>query len=150
MLKGAGGTSGGFGLFFIGLIMMCGGFYMLLNAITVTSSFGMGMRLYGFSAMGSSFNITTGMIMIPFMFGVGLIFYNGRNVLGWILTLGSITALIFGVISSIRFSMRTMTSFDLIVILVLAIGGLGLFLRSLKALDKALPDEPEEKLINKK
>ncbi|MCG7530633.1 hypothetical protein MHM98_04585 [Psychrobium sp. MM17-31] len=149
MLKGAGGTSGGFGLFFIGLIMMCGGFYMLLNAITVTSSFGMGMRLYGFSAMGSSFNITTGMIMIPFMFGVGLIFYNGRNVLGWILTLGSITALIFGVISSIRFSMRTMTSFDLIVILVLAIGGLGLFLRSLKALDKALPDEPEEKLINK-
>ncbi|MGB0833674.1 MAG: hypothetical protein ACPGR2_04080 [Psychrobium sp.] len=150
MLKGAGGTSGGFGLFFIGLIMMCGGFYMLLNAITVTSSFGMGMRLYGFSAMGSSFNITTGMIMIPFMFGVGLIFYNGRNILGWILTLGSITALIFGVISSIRFSMRTMTSFDLIVILVLAIGGLGLFLRSLKALDKALPDEPEEKLINKK
>lgn len=150
MLKGAGGTSGGFGLFFVGLIMMCGGFYMLLNAITVTSSFGMGMRLYGFSAMGSSFNITTGMIMIPFMFGVGLIFYNGRNVLGWILTLGAITALIFGVISSIRFSMRTMTSFDLIVILVLAIGGLGLFLRSLKALDKALPDEPEEKLINKK
>jgi len=150
MLKGAGGTSGGFGQFFLGLIMMCGGFYLLLNAITVTSSFGMGMRLYGFSAMGNSFNITSGMIMIPFMFGVGLIFYNGRNYLGWILTLGSITALIFGVISSIRFSMRTMTSFDLIVILVLAIGGLGLFLRSLKALDKSLPDEAQEKLVNRK
>jgi len=150
MLKGAGGTSGGFGQFFLGLIMMCGGFYLLLNAITVTSSFGMGMRLYGFSAMGNSFNITSGMIMIPFIFGVGLIFYNGRNYLGWILTLGSITALIFGVISSIRFSMRTMTSFDLIVILVLAIGGLGLFLRSLKALDKSLPDEAQEKLVNRK
>jgi len=140
-MKGAGGTSGGLGQFFIGVIMMCGGFYLLLNAITVTSSFGMGMRLYGFSAMGSMYNVTTGMIMIPFMFGIGLIFYNGRNWLGWILTLGSITALIFGVITSIRFSMRTMTSFDLIVILVLAIGGLGLFLRSLKALDKVLPDE---------
>tara|TARA_B110001452_G_scaffold265072_1_gene269149 strand:- start:842 stop:1294 length:453 start_codon:yes stop_codon:yes gene_type:complete len=150
MLKGAGGTSGGFGQFFLGLIMMCGGFYLLLNAITVTSSFGMGMSLYGFSAMGNSFNITSGMIMIPFIFGVGLIFYNGRNYLGWILTLGSITALIFGVISSIRFSMRTMTSFDLIVILVLAIGGLGLFLRSLKALDKSLPDEAQEKLVNRK
>ena len=90
------------------------------------------------------------MIMIPFIFGVGLIFYNGRNWLGWILTLGSITALIFGVISSIRFSMRTMTSFDLIVILVLAIGGLGLFLRSLKALDRSLPDENQEKLVNRK
>lgn len=139
-MKGAGGTSGGFGQFFIGLIMMCGGFYMLLNAITVTSSFGMGMRLYGFSAMGNNFNITSGMIMIPFMFGVGLIFYNSKNILGWILSIGSIAGLIFGVISSIRFSFRTMTSFDLIVILVLAIGGLGLFLRSLKALDEKLPD----------
>ena len=139
-MKGAGGTSGGLGQFFIGLIMMCGGFYMLLNAITVTSSFGMGMRLYGFSAMGGSYNVTSGMIMIPFIFGVGLIFYNSKNILGWILSIGSITALIFGVISSIRFSFRTMTSFDLIVILVLAMGGLGLFLRSLKALDEKLPD----------
>jgi len=139
-MRGAGGTSGGLGQFFVGLVMMCGGFYMLLNAITVTSSFGMGMRLYGFNAMGNSFNVTSGMIMIPFIFGVGIIFYNSKNILGWILSLGSITALIFGVISSIRFSMRTMTSFDLIVILVLAVGGLGLFLRSLKALDEKLPD----------
>jgi len=140
-MKGAGGTSGGLGHFFIGLIMMCGGFYMLLNAITVTSSFGMGMRLYGFSAMGGNYNITSGMVMIPFMFGVGLIFYNGKNILGWLLAIGSITGLIFGVISSIRFSFRTMTSFDLIVILVLAMGGLGLFLRSLKTLDARLPNE---------
>ena len=139
-MKGAGGTSGGLGQFFIGLIMMCSGFYMLLNAINVTSSFGMGMRLYGFSAMGGSYNITSGMIMIPFIFGVGLIFYNGRNLLGWVLSIGSIASLIFGVISSIRFSFRTMTSFDLIVILVLAMGGLGLFLRSLKTLDEKLPD----------
>ena len=139
-MKGAGGTSGGLGQFFIGLIMMCGGFYMLLNAINVSSSFGMGMRMYGFSAMGGKINITSGMIMIPFMFGVGLIFYNSRNILGWILSIGSITALVFGVISSIRFSFRTMTSFDLIVILVLAIGGLGLFLRSLKNLDEKWPD----------
>lgn len=139
-MRGAGGTSGGLGHFFIGLIMMCGGFYMLLNAITVTSSFGMGMRLYGFSAGGGNFNVTSGMIMIPFIFGVGLIFYNSKNILGWVLSIGSITALIFGVISSIRFSFRTMSSFDLIVILVLAVGGLGLFLRSLKTLDQKYPD----------
>lgn len=140
-MKGAGGTSGGFSHFFIGIIMMCGGFYMLLNSITVTSNFGMGVRLYGFSGMGGNYNITSGMIMIPFMFGVGLIFYNSKNILGWILSIGSITGLVFGVISSIRFTFKTMTSFDLMVILVLAMGGLGLFLRSLKALDKQLPAE---------
>jgi len=139
-MNGAGGTSGGIGQFFIGLVMMCGGFYMLLNAITVSSNFGMGMRLYGFSAMGGNYNLTSGMVMIPFMFGVGLIFYNGKNILGWVLALGSITGLIFGVISSIRFTFRSMSSFDLIVILVLAMGGLGLFLRSLKKVN-AMPSE---------
>lgn len=135
-MRGAGGTSGGLGHFFVGIIMMCGGFYMLLNAITVSSSFGMGTRLYGFSAMGGGYSITSGMIMIPFMFGVGMVFYNSKNILGWILGLGSVAALIIGVIASIRFTFRTMSSFDLIVILVLAIGGLGLFLRSLKNLDE--------------
>ena len=131
-MKGAGGTSGGTGEFFIGLIMMCGGFYLLLNSIMVRSSFGMGMNLYGFSAFGSNFNVTTGMVLIPFLFGVGMIFYNAKNYLGWILAGGSMVALIFGVIASINFRMRSMTTFDLIVILVLCVGGLGLFLRSLK------------------
>lgn len=134
-MRGAGGTSGGLGQFFIGFIMMCAGFYMLLNSISVTSNFGMGARLYGFSAFGGIHAITSGTIMFPFIFGVGLIFYNSKNILGWLLTLGSITALIFGVIASIRFSFRSMSAFDLITILVLAIGGLGLFLRSLKSFD---------------
>lgn len=132
-MKGAGGTNGGIGEFFIGLIMMCAGFYMLLSAIVVRSSFGMGMRLYGVNAFGSNFSITSGMVMVPFIFGIGMIFYNSRNWLGWILCIGSISALIFGVISSIHFSMRPMSSFDLIVILVLAIGGLGLLLKSLRS-----------------
>ena len=133
-MNGAGGSSGGIGQFFIGLIMMCAGFYMLLNAISVTSNFGLGSRIYSVNAFGGV-GITGGTVMIPFVFGVGLIFYNAKNILGWILSIGSITALIFGVISSVRFSIRSMTSFDLIVILVLAVGGLGLFLRSLKSID---------------
>ncbi|MFT6987251.1 MAG: hypothetical protein ACJAT7_003105 [Psychromonas sp.] len=134
-MKGAGGNSGGIGHFFIGLLMMSGGFYMLLSAITVTSNFGFGSRLYNINAFGTGVGLTTGTVMIPFMFGIGLIFYNSKNILGWLLSICSITALVFGVISSVRFSLRTMSSFDLILILVLAIGGLGLFLRSLKTID---------------
>ena len=134
-MKGAGGTSGGIGAFFIGLLMMCGGFYMLLKAIKVTSSFGFSHSLYSAGGM----RLTSGMIMIPFIFGVGLIFYNAKNILGWILTFGSVVGLIFGVISSINFRFTHMSAFDLIVILVLSVGGLGIFLRSLKAIDKNLP-----------
>ena len=133
-MRGAGGTPGGLGQFFLGLIMMCGGFYLLLNSIAVVTHFGLGARLFGFSAFGSSFSITGGMILIPFMFGVGMIFFNGKSIPGWVLVVGSMTALIFGVISSIHFRFKAMSAFELIVILVLAIGGLGLFLRSLKTL----------------
>ncbi len=135
-MRGAGGTSGGIGQFFIGLIMLCGGLYLLLNAIIVTSHFGMGMRLYSFGGYG----VTSGMILIPFIFGIGIVFYNSRNALGWLLSLGALAALIFGVISSINFSFRHMSAFDLIVILVLVAGGLGLFLRSLRAIDQSYPD----------
>lgn len=134
-MKGAGGTDGGIGQFFVGFVMMSGGFYMLLNSIMVRSTFGLGMQLYGFNALGGNYNLTTGMVLIPFIFGVGFIFYNSRNPLGWLLSIGSLTALIFGVIASIQFTFRTMSAFELIVILVLAIGGLGLFLRSLKNMD---------------
>ncbi|MDG1204452.1 MAG: hypothetical protein P8N51_03685 [Pseudomonadales bacterium] len=139
-MRGAGGTNGGIGQFLMGLIMMCGGFYMLLNAIIVTSNFGAGMRLYGFNAFGSGYSVTSGMIMIPFMFGVGMIFYSSRNLIGWLLSVGSLVALIFGVIASIKFSFRSMSAFDLIVILVLSVGGLGMFLRSLRDVSMA----PEE------
>ena len=54
-MKGAGGTSGGIDSFFMGLIMMCIGFYMLLNSIIITSSFGSGSRLYNFSAYGMNY-----------------------------------------------------------------------------------------------
>jgi hypothetical protein len=132
-MKGAGGTSGGVGLFFVGVIMLIGGVYLLLNSIHVTSNFG--ASLYGFSAFGSHFGITSGIIMIPFMFGVGIVFYNSKNVIGWFLAGGSIIALVFGVISSIHFTFSRMSAFDLIVILVLAVGGLGILLRSFRSSD---------------
>lgn len=131
-VQGAGGTQGGVGRFFLGLIMIIGGGYMLLNAIHVTNHFSMGYGLYNFGG----FRLTSGMVMIPFMFGVGIIFYNSKNFLGWLLAGGSLVMLIFGVITSINFRMRSMSAFELIVILVLLVGGIGLFLSSLRSFDQ--------------
>ena len=128
-MRGAGGTNGGTGEFFIGLVMLCGGIYLLLNSISVSAPYGFGARLYRFSG----FSITSGMVMIPFMFGVGIMFYDSRKWYGWFLTIGSLVALIFGTIASIHFTFNRMSAFDLIVILVLAVGGLGLVLRSFRS-----------------
>ena len=125
--RGAGGRKGGEGSFILGLIMMIGGGYLLLQSIVVRPDFSLGRQLYSVGGIP----VTSGMVLIPFMFGVGLIFYNARNWLGWLLAGGSIIALVFGVIASIDFQFARMTAFELIVILVLLVGGIGLFLRSL-------------------
>jgi hypothetical protein len=72
------------------------------------------------------------MILIPFIIGTGIIFYDSSKWYGWALAAGSLLALIIGAIASVRFSFEGMTAFDLIVILVLFFGGMGLVLRSVK------------------
>lgn len=131
MPRGAGGTEGGMVQFFIGLAMMIGGGYLFLDSVRVMSNFGFGRGIYSFG----NFNLTSGMLLIPFMAGISMIFYNNKNYFGWVLAGGSLIALLFGVLRSINFVFNGMSAFDLIIILVLFAGGLGLFLNSLRSLD---------------
>ena len=128
-VRGAGGTPGGAGRVFLGLAMMIAGGYLFLSAIRVHNLFGFGYSLYAFGPV----RMTTGMTLIPLVLGIGLIFYNARNPLGWILGLGSLLAICVGVIASIHFSFSSMSLFDLLVILTLFVGGAGLFMSSLRS-----------------
>ncbi|GAK57489.1 hypothetical protein U27_04456 [Candidatus Vecturithrix granuli] len=130
-VKGAGGTNGGIGQFFIGLIMIIAGGYLFLNAIHIRHEFHLGYRLYSFG----TFNLTSGMVLIPFIFGIGLIFYNYKSILGWLLTGASLIMLGFGIISSLQFQLQDMSAFELLTILVLLVGGIGLFLSSFRTYD---------------
>lgn len=124
----AGGTNGGAGRFFIGLLMMVVGGYLFLDNVHVVNRFGMSTALFGFGG----YNVRSGMVLVPFIFGVGMIFYNARSIIGWGLVIGSLAAFGFGIITSVQFRLRTMSAFDIMTILVLLVGGIGLFLNSLK------------------
>jgi uncharacterized protein len=126
---GAGGTKGGIGQFFLGLAMFVAGGYLLLSSIIVTNDFSLG---YGLFHIGT-FSVTSGIILIPFMIGVGMIFYNSKNFIGWLLAAGSLLSMIVGVIVNTRFVFKHMSALELIIILVLLVGGAGLFLRSLRS-----------------
>ncbi len=128
---GAGGTSGGVGRFFIGLIMMVAGGYLFFNAIHVHYGFGWGRALFHVGGFG----MTGGMVLIPFIFGIAMIFYNANNIFGWLLSGASLVMLVAGVIASINFTLHGMTAFNLIMIFILLFGGLGMFLSSLRSRD---------------
>jgi uncharacterized protein len=129
--RGAGGTPGGSLAFLMGLIMASAGGYMLLDNIIVSNGWGFGAPLYRFS-YGGGWNVTGGALLIPFMFGIGWIFYNARSMWGWVLAGGALAAIIFGVIINLSITIRTMSLLNMIIILVLMVGGIGLFLSSLR------------------
>ncbi len=134
-MRGAGGTNGGIVQFLLGLIMLGVGCYLFLEAITVSSNFHMGYAVYStrnMMGMGWNMSLTSGAIMVPMMFGIGMIFYNRKNIFGWLLALGALAGVIFGVIMSLKFQMRPMSAFTLTTIVFLIAAGLGMFLSSLK------------------
>lgn len=120
--QGAGGTSGGVGKFFLGLIMAVAGGYLLTNQVTVTSGF---WHFFGVSAFGLS--------LIPFLFGVGLLFFNGRSALGWLLTIAGVVIIFAGILTHLNIYFRPTSLFNTLVMLILLVGGIGLLARSLRA-----------------
>lgn len=119
--RGAGGTPGGLGEFFAGLAMAAGGGYLLMQQVTVTSGF---WTLWGYNAFGFS--------LIPLLIGIGMLFFDGRSKLGWVLTgLGGLIILL-GIITNLSIFFRPTSLFNTLIILALLAGGIGLIARSLR------------------
>jgi hypothetical protein len=119
--RGAGGTPGGVGEFLIGLAMAVAGAYMLTQQVTVTSGF---WTLWGHSAFGLS--------LLPLVVGVGILFYNGKSIAGWLLTFSGVVIIFAGVLMNLQIFFQPTSLFNTIVMLVLLAGGVGLVARSLR------------------
>ena len=121
-----GGTSGGLIEFFIGLGMAVAGGYLLTNQVTVTSSF---WTLWGYN--------TFGLTLIPLIFGIGILFFNGKSILGWILLFVGIVIIAVGVLMNLTVYFQPTSLFNTIMMLVLLAGGIGLIARAIAAHDEA-------------
>ena len=120
-MKGAGGTSGGFWQFFLGLAMTVVGGYLLLNQVTVHSGF--------WSWWGGQ---TFGLTLLPLLIGVSLLSFDGKSVAGWILSSLGALIIVAGIIVNLQIYFQPTTLYNTLVMLVLLFGGLGLIARSLK------------------
>ena len=128
-MKGAGGTSGGLGMFFGGLAMVVAGGYLLLTRVSVVSG---SWRFYGYNAFGLS--------LLPLLVGIGMLFYNGASIAGWFLTGAGAVIIIAGIIANLSIYFQPTSLFDTLMMLGLMAAGIGLVARSLKA----LPTEGEK------
>jgi len=120
--RGAGGTPGGLGEFLIGFVMIIIGGYLFTDRVTVTSGY---WQFWGYNAFGLS--------MIPLLFGIGLLFFDGRSILGWLLTLSSLILIIVGIIANLQLYFSPTSLTGTFIMLGLLAGGIGLVARSLRS-----------------
>jgi hypothetical protein len=122
-MKGAGGTPGGIGQFFIGLMCAVAGGWLLTNQVTVTT--GGYWQLWGMNGFGLS--------LIPFIVGTGLIFFNGKSILGWVLLAAGLVIVFVGILSNLRIYFQPTSLFNTLLMLALLAGGLGAMAAALRS-----------------
>src|SRR5215813_8925917 len=80
-IQNVGGTPGGTRTFLLGMIMAIAGGYLLFQQVSVGGGY-WSWNMFG--GAGRSFGIT----LLPLLLGIGILFANGRSLVGRFLTFG--------------------------------------------------------------
>jgi hypothetical protein len=100
--------------------MVIAGGYLLLARVTVGGGH---WYLWGYDAVGLS--------LVPLLVGIGILFFNGRSIAGWLLTGAGALIIVVGIIANLHIYFRPTSLFDTLMMLGLMAGGIGLVARSL-------------------
>ena len=121
--------------------MACMGGWLLTNQVTVSSEyFASGFMVPFVNYRMNSF----GLSLIPFIMGIGFLFFDAKSVAGWLLTIAGLVIILAGILLSLHIYFQPTSLFNTLLMLVLLFGGLGLVFRSLKPIP-AKPKEDSEK-----
>ncbi len=116
-----GGTPGGIGMFLFGLALAIAGGYLIMNQVQVTSGY---WHWWGTN--------TFGLTLLLLVIGIGLLFFNGRSIAGWLLAGGGAVIIFVGILSNLQIYFQQTSLFNTILMLTLFAAGLGLMARALK------------------
>ncbi len=126
--------------FFGGLALLAVGFYLFSQKVVVYSSlFGSGRGVFGISWMPN------GVIIIPFIIGVFLMFVLPDGFIGKIIAGLGLLVVIAAVVVSTSIRLNSISLFEWILYLVMIFAGLGLVLRVLFAKPKGKEKDSQEK-----
>jgi hypothetical protein len=109
-------------MFLFGLALAIAGGYLIMNQVQVTSGY---WQWWGTN--------TFGLTLIPLVIGLGLLFFDGRSIAGWALTLGGAIIIFVGILANLEIYFRQTTLFNVILMLTLFAAGLGLMARAVKS-----------------
>lgn len=120
-INDVGGTPGGLGQFLLGFAMACVGGFLITHQVAIIGSY---WAFWG----GSTFGIT----LLPMLFGIGILFWNGKSTFGWLLTVAGALFILAGIIANMHLYFQPTSLFNTMIMLILLVGGLALIARSLR------------------
>lgn len=109
--------------FFIGFVLLGAGVYWILNSFEVSSSWG----LYSFFGL----NITGGVMMIPLLVGIGLLFFCEKKIIGGCVTVLGLAIILISLLSSVSFHARYNTLYVYVLMFGMVAAGAGLLIKTL-------------------
>jgi hypothetical protein len=124
--EGAGGTPGGVGEFFIGVLIAAIGFYLLFSHVQVHSSY------WNFFGYGGGYGRSFGLSLIPLLFGIGILFVNAKSVLGWFLAVGGLLFILAGILINLDIQFTGTSLMNALIMLAMIAAGLGLIVKGLR------------------
>jgi uncharacterized protein len=119
--QGPGGTPGGLGMFIFGLALTIAGGYLIMNQVQVTSGY---WNWWG----GNTFGLT----LLPLVIGIGLLFFDGKSIAGWVLAGGGAVIIFVGILANLQIYFHQTSLFNVILMLTMFAAGLGLMARAIK------------------
>ena len=129
-IRNVGGTPGGARTFLLGLIMAIAGGYLLFNQVQVYGGY------WNWSWFGGGTGRSFGITLIPLLFGIGILFFDGKSFAGRFLTGAGALFIIAGIIANMDINFRQTSLFNTLVMLILLVGGIGLVVRSVMPMDR--------------
>ena len=109
-------------LFFIGLVLVAAGLFMLSRKVVVHSGW------YGWRI--GSFDLSSGTVIIPLIIGIIWYFYNPKSIVPKIIMILSTIFIVLTIIMSVRINFVSTSLFDYILIFAMAAAGAGLILKA--------------------
>lgn len=109
--------------FLAGLVMLAAGLYWFMSSVHVTTGFG--------SFMLGSFRVGTGLVIIPFLVGIVLLFYNFDSILAKLITMLGIIIIIASIIMNTHFYFTSRNLYEYLLMILFIFGGGTLVLKVL-------------------
>ena len=72
-----------------------------------------------------------GLSLIPLIIGIGILFFNGKSIAGWLLLFVGVVIIITGILMNLHIYFQATSLFGTIVMIMLLAGGIGLIFRAL-------------------